>query len=189
MSPESALERLLKGNQRFVDQRMHHSDYLMQVQNTADGQYPFAAVLGCIDSRAPAELIFNQGIGDIFHVRVAGNIVNEDVLGSLEYACRVAGAKLVLVMGHTSCGAVTSAVQKVELGNITALLAKIAPAIEAMGDQPLEVDTVAHRNVELNIRRIRGESRILADMEAGGEILIRGAMYDVATGLVSLLDE
>lgn len=189
MSPEMALERLLKGNQRFVEQRMQHSDYLLQVQKTADGQYPFAAVLGCIDSRAPAELLFNQGIGDIFHVRVAGNIVNEDVLGSLEYACRVAGAKLVLVMGHTSCGAVTSAVQKVQMGNITALLSKIAPAIAAMGDEPVEVDHVARKNVQLNIRRLREESEILSEMESGGEIWIRGAMYDVASGRVSLLDD
>ena len=145
-------------------------------------------MLGCIDSRAPAELIFDQGIGDIFNARVAGNIVNEDILGSLEYACHVAGSKLILVLGHTACGAVTAACNRVELGNITALLSKITPAVSAFGQAEVEVDDVARENVRLNVRRIREESEILSNMETGGEIAIRGAMYDVATGKVSMLD-
>jgi carbonic anhydrase len=189
MSPEEALERLLEGNRRFTAQQIEKQDYREQVRQTASGQYPFAAVLGCIDSRVPAEVIFDQGIGDIFNARVAGNIVNEDMLGSLEYACKVAGSKLILVMGHTACGAVSLAVNQVELGNITSLLSKISPAIQSSGDAPLEVDNVARNNVQLSIRRIREESEILADMESLGQIQLHGAMYDVATGSVSLVDE
>lgn len=189
MSPEEALERLLEGNRRFTAQQIEKQDFREQVRQTAGGQYPFAAVLGCIDSRVPAEVIFDQGIGDIFNARVAGNIVNEDILGSLEYACKVAGSKLILVMGHTACGAVSSAVSQVELGNITTLLSKITPAIQSSGDAPLEVDKVARNNVQLSIRRIREESKILADMESQGQIRLQGAMYDVATGSVSLVEE
>lgn len=189
MSPDEALERLLEGNRRFTAQGNEKQDYREQVRQTAGGQYPFAAVLGCIDSRVPAEVIFDQGIGDIFNARVAGNIVNEDILGSLEYACKVAGSKLILVMGHTACGAVSSAVSQVELGNITSLLSKISPAIQSSGDAPLEVDNVARNNVQLSISRIREESEILADMESLGQIRLQGAMYDVATGSVSLVDE
>lgn len=187
MKPSEALERLLEGNRRFVEQGMEEQEYREQVHQTAGGQYPFAAVLGCIDSRVPSELVFDQGIGDIFNARVAGNIVNEDILGSLEYACKVAGSKLILVLGHTSCGAVGAAVKQVELGNITALLSKIRPALPEQGDAPLEVDEVASRNVHLSIGRIREESKILAEMESAGEILIKGAMYDVSSGKVSLL--
>ena len=129
MTPEEALNRLLVGNRRFVENQSERPDLSEQVRASGTGQYPFAAVLGCIDSRAPAELIFDQGIGDIFNARVAGNIVNEDILGSLEYACKVAGSKFILVLGHTACGAVTAACNHVELGNITTLLSKIAPAV------------------------------------------------------------
>jgi carbonic anhydrase len=188
MTPEQALERLLEGNRRFRKNRPARPDLAAQVKDTASGQNPFASVLGCIDSRAPSELIFDQGIGDLFNARVAGNIVNEDILGSLEYACHVAGSKLILVLGHTSCGAVTAACNHVEMGNITALLSKIAPAVNAFGSAHADVDEVAMENVRLNIRRIREESEILANMEATGEIQIRGAMYDVATGKVTLLD-
>jgi carbonic anhydrase len=188
MTPEQALERLLEGNRRFRKNRPARPDLAAQVKDTASGQNPFASVLGCIDSRAPSELIFDQGIGDLFNARVAGNIVNEDILGSLEYACHVAGSKLILVLGHTSCGAVTAACNGVELGNITTLLSKIAPAVNAFGSAHADVDEVAMENVRLNIRRIREESEILANMEATGEIQIRGAMYDVATGKVTLLD-
>ena len=189
MKPAKALERLLEGNRRFVEQGMDEQEYQEQVNQTAGGQYPFAAVLGCIDSRVPSELVFDQGIGDIFNARVAGNVVNEDILGSLEYACKVAGSKLILVLGHTSCGAVGAAVNQVELGNITALLSKIKPALPGTGDASMEVDEVAKRNVHLSIRRIREESKILAEMESKGEILIKGAMYDVSSGKVSLLDQ
>ncbi len=188
MSPDAALERLLEGNERFLLQQLKQANQLEQVRQTADGQYPFAVVLGCIDSRAAAEKIFDQGIGDIFNARVAGNIVNEDILGSLEYACKVIGSKLVLVLGHTACGAVISAVQQVELGNITALLSKITPAVQAFGEDP-DVDEVAKENVRLSIRRIRQESDILAEMESKEEILIKGAIYDVTTGKVSVVDE
>jgi carbonic anhydrase len=189
MKPAKALERLLEGNRRFVEQGMDEQEYQEQVNQTAGGQYPFAAVLGCIDSRVPSELVFDQGIGDIFNARVAGNVVNEDILGSLEYACKVAGSKLILVLGHTSCGAVGAAVNQVELGNIRALLSKIKPALPGTGDASMEVDEVAKRNVHLSIRRIREESKILAEMESKGEILIKGAMYDVSSGKVSLLDQ
>jgi carbonic anhydrase len=188
MSPEEALNHLLVGNRRFVENQLERPDLLEQVRVTAAGQYPFAAVLGCIDSRAPAELIFDQGIGDIFNARVAGNIVNVDILGSLEYACKVAGSKLILVLGHTACGAVTAACNQVELGNITALLSKIAPAVDSFGNARVEVDEVARQNVQLNIRRIKDESQILSEMESSGQIQIRGAMYDVGTGKVMLLD-
>lgn len=188
LTPEEALNRLLDGNGRFLENQHKKTDLPEQVSATAAGQYPFAAVLGCIDSRAPAELIFDQGIGDIFNARVAGNIVNEDILGSLEYACKVAGSKLILILGHTSCGAVTAACNQVELGNITALLSKITPAVESFGNTSIDVDEVAGQNVHMNIQRIREESEILSAMESSGEIQIRGAMYDVATGKVTLLD-
>lgn len=188
MNPDLALERLLEGNKRFLLQQLDQANVIEEVRQTAEGQYPFAVVLGCIDSRAAAEIIFDQRIGDIFNARVAGNIVNEDILGSLEYACKVVGSKLVLVLGHTACGAVTSAVQQVELGNITALLSKIKPAVLAFGEDP-DVDEVAKENVRLSIRKIRHESEILSEMESKGEILIEGAIYDVKTGKVSLVDE
>jgi carbonic anhydrase len=188
MSPEEALNRLLEGNQRFLDNTKKRNDLRAQVAGTASDQYPFAAILGCIDSRAPSELIFDQGIGDIFTARVAGNIVNEDILGSLEYACHVVGSKLILVLGHTSCGAVTAACNHVEMGNITALLSKITPALKVYRDTSDNVDEVARENVRLNVLRIRKESEILAQMEANGQIKIRGAMYDVATGEVSILE-
>ena len=188
MTPEAALTRLLDGNRRFVEKRQKRPDLSEQVRATSAGQHPFAAVLGCIDSRAPAELVFDQGIGDIFNARVAGNIVNEDILGSLEYACKVAGSKLILVLGHTACGAVTAACNRVELGNITALLSKITPAVDSFGNAAVEVDEVARQNVQMNIQRIKAESEILSEMESSGAIQIRGAMYDVASGKVALLD-
>lgn len=188
MPPEEALNQLLDGNRRFVENQHKRPDLSEQVRTTAAGQYPFAAVLGCIDSRAPAELIFDQGIGDIFNARVAGNIVNEDILGSLEYACKVAGSKLILVLGHTACGAVTAACKRMELGNITALLSKITPAVVSFGNASPEVDEVARQNVMLNVQRIREESQILSEMESNGEIQIQGAMYDVGIGKVTLLD-
>jgi carbonic anhydrase len=187
MTPAGALEQLKAGNQRFLAGTMHSRDYSQEVGETAGGQFPFAAVLGCIDSRATAEQLFDQGVGDLFNARVAGNIVNEDILGSLEYACKVAGAKLILVLGHTACGAVTAATQGVELGNITALLSKITPVVDSL-DEKVAVDEVAEHNVQHSIERIRKESAILKEMELEGKILIKGAMYDVATGEVRFLD-
>jgi carbonic anhydrase len=188
MTPDEALNRLMEGNQRFVSKQHKKTDLMEQVHASAGGQYPFAAVLGCIDSRVPAELIFDQGIGDIFNARVAGNIVNEDILGSLEYACKVAGSKLILVLGHTACGAVTAACKRVELGNITPLLSKITPAVDSFGEKLPEVDEVSRKNVQMSMERIKTESEILMEMINKGEIQIQGGMYDVASGKVSLLD-
>jgi len=186
-SPEVAIELLKEGNKRFVDKDSTQRDLLSQVGKTSTGQFPFAALLSCIDSRVPAELVFDQGIGDIFNVRVAGNIVNEDVLGSLEYSCKVAGSKVVVVMGHTKCGAVTAACKHVELGNITHLLNKIQPAVTVASNGEVDdaaIERVALKNIELSIERIREESPILAEMEKNGDIKIVAAIYDVASGLV-----
>ncbi len=165
-----------------------------QVSETSSGQYPFAVVLSCIDSRVPVELVFDQGIGDIFSARVAGNIVNEDILGSIEYACKVAGSKIVVVLGHTKCGAVTSACQGVELGNITALLNKIKPAVDLIrsGNEEMSneaVEEVSVLNVKLSIDRIRKESPILLEMEKNKEIEIVGALYHVSDGKVEFFKE
>ncbi|MGA9270071.1 MAG: carbonic anhydrase family protein [Lutimonas sp.] len=188
--PKDAMTRLKEGNHRFLQNSKTERDLLTQVEKTGSGQFPFAALLSCIDSRVPAELVFDQGIGDIFNVRVAGNIVNEDILGSLEYSCKVAGSKLVLVLGHTRCGAVTSACKHVELGNITPLLDKIQPAVGSVvkGDlTPELIEEVAVKNVENSIEQIRKESPILKEMEDNGEIVIAGAIYDVASGAVEFL--
>ena len=191
MSPTVALNSLLEGNKRFTQQLQVNRDLMSQVSDTATGQFPFAAILSCIDSRVPAEIVFDQGIGDLFSVRVAGNVVNEDVLGSLEYACKVAGSKLVLVMGHTKCGAVTAACENVELGNITSLLAKIKPAIALSENNSssgaISVENVSVKNVGISIETLRKESPILAEMEQQGLIQIVGAIYDVASGIVSVI--
>ena len=187
ITPAEALEQLKAGNRRFISGERLLRDYAREVSETAGGQFPFAAILGCIDSRAPAEQLFDQGVGDLFNARVAGNIVNEDILGSLEYACNVAGARLILVLGHTSCGAVTAATQGVKLGNITALLSKITPVVDRL-EKGADVDEVAEQNVKHSIERIRKESTILKDMEQAGKIIVTGAMYDVATGKVHFLD-
>jgi len=190
LSPKDAYNMLVEGNKRFTQSVKTDRDLLSQVSETSGGQYPFAVVLSCIDSRVPAELVFDQGIGDIFSARVAGNIVNEDVLGSMEYACKVAGSKVVVVMGHSKCGAVTSACKHVELGNITALLDKIQPAVNAVDEEmsDAKVEKVAAMNVQLSIERIRKESSILAEMEAAGEIKMVGAMYSVADGSVTFYE-
>jgi len=187
LTPTDAFNMLVEGNKRFTQNSKSDRDLLSQVSETSGGQYPFAVVLSCIDSRVPAELVFDQGIGDIFSARVAGNIVNEDVLGSMEYACKVAGSKVVVVMGHSKCGAVTAACKHVELGNITALLDKIQPAVNAVDEEMSDskVEKVAAMNVQLTIERIRKESSILAEMEAAGEIMMVGAMYSVADGSVT----
>ena len=165
-----------------------------QVNDTSDGQFPFATILSCIDSRVSAELVFDQGLGDIFSVRIAGNFVNEDILGSMEFASKLAGTKLIVVLGHTSCGAVKGACDDAKMGNLTKLIEKITPAVNAVtepSDSSLRnsknldfVDTVSKKNVELTIERIHAESPILSEMEKSGEILIIGAMYDINTGAV-----
>ncbi|MDX2360362.1 MAG: carbonic anhydrase [Crocinitomicaceae bacterium] len=192
ITPEYALQILKEGNWRFEQNVRSLRDLRSQVKETKEAQYPFAAILSCIDSRVPAELVFDQGIGDIFSLRVAGNIVNEDMLGSLEYACKVAGSKIIVVLGHTKCGAVTAACNKVELGNITPLLKKITAADDIIGqhkerisDQSIEV--VAMENVKNSVERIKAESPILLEMLENNEINIVGAIYDVAKGRVDFL--
>jgi carbonic anhydrase len=191
ITPLKALEMLKEGNKRFLNKQQTDRDLNEQVAATAGGQFPFAAILGCIDSRVPAEHVFDMGVGDVFNARVAGNIVNEDILGSLEYSCKVAGSKLILVLGHTACGAVTAACQNVELGNITALLSKIKPAVNAFSKEiasnDYSVDAVATQNVIDSIADLRAGSPILAEMENNGEIKIAGAMYDVKSGEVKFL--
>ncbi|MDA8644308.1 carbonic anhydrase family protein [Flavobacteriaceae bacterium] len=194
MTPSSSMEELKKGNQRFVEKKPLNRDLMQQVSETSTGQYPFATVLSCIDSRVSSELIFDQGIGDIFSVRIAGNFVNEDILGSMEFACKLAGTKLIVVLGHTACGAVKGACDHARLGNLTALINKIEPAVEAVKEPQEEslrnssnidfVNTVAEKNVEMTIAEIRSSSPVLAEMEQNGEIKIVGGMYDISTGLV-----
>jgi carbonic anhydrase len=189
MTPAEALERLMEGNRRFTSGVQLNVPLIRQAKITADDQFPFAAILACSDSRSPAEHIFHLGIGQIFSVRIAGNIVNRDILGSLEYSCKVLGSKLILVMGHTSCGAVTAACTGVKMGNITPLLSRLQGVIDTFHEKPLEVDQVAERNVLHSILQIRQESPVLTEMEEEGEIMIRGAMYDLASGRVTLLNE
>ena len=190
ITPDRAIEMLLNGNKRFLENNFLNRDYSSQVNDTSSGQYPFAAVLSCIDSRVPVELIFDQGIGDVFSARVAGNIVNEDMLGSIEYACKVAGSKLILVLGHSKCGAVTAACKNVELGNITALLSKIKPAVESCSGIEFDddgIEQVIVENVKKSIDYIRKDSPLLLEMETNNEIKIAGAVYDVSSGHVKLL--
>lgn len=193
VTPEQVLERFKQGNQRFASGHGTQRNYAQQVRDTAKGQYPLGSVVSCIDSRAPAEIVLDQGIGDIFNARVAGNIVNEDILGSLEFASKVAGAKLIVVMGHTSCGAIKGACDDVQMGNLTGLLAKIMPAVAAVPNDGKDrssknyefVERVADANVRQNVQLIRDHSPILKEMEDKGEIKIVGAMYDVASGRVT----
>ena len=178
ITPNKAIEMLTEGNQRFLNKNVLNRDLHAQVLATSGGQNPYAVVLSCIDSRVPVELTFDQGIGDIFSARVAGNVVNEDVLGSIEYACGVAGSKAILVLGHTKCGAVTAACQGVELGNITALLSKIKPAINEVKERTgaVDVEEVTKSNVRQSIIEIRSKSTMLSDLEKEGSIKIVGAV-------------
>lgn len=197
ITPANALELLKEGNGRFVSKQTAKRDLNEQVQQTSSGQYPFATILSCIDSRVPAELVFDQGIGDVFSSRIAGNFVNADILGSMEFACKLAGTKLILVLGHTACGAVKGACDHAELGNLTSMLENIAPAVNAVAEpqDPAQrnsqnidfVNAVGTKNVELTIDRIRKESPVLAEMEEAGEIQIVGGMYDLASGKVNFL--
>ena len=189
ITPNNAQEILKTGNERFVKNLRSTKNFQEQVITTSGGQYPFAVVLSCIDSRVPAEIVFDQGIGDLFSVRVAGNIVNEDILGSIEYGCKVAGSKIIVVLGHTKCGAITSACKHVELGNITALLSKIEPAVKKVNKEVSDasIEETAIVNVELSMERIRKESPILKEMEKNGEIKIVGASYNVSNGVVTFL--
>ena len=195
MTPVLSLEVLKKGNKRFIANQKAPRDLMQQVAETSKGQYPFATVLSCIDSRVSSELIFDQGIGDLFSVRIAGNFVNEDILGSMEFACKLAGTKLVVVLGHTACGAVKGACDHARLGNLTALIKKIEPAVAAV-KEPEEaslrnssnldfVNDVAVKNVVMTIDQIRSESSVLAEMEKKGEIQIVGGMYNIDSGEVN----
>lgn len=191
LTPDKAKEILLEGNQRFVNSLRLNRNYLQQVNETSEGQYPFAVVLSCIDSRTSAELIFDQGLGDIFSARIAGNIVNEDILGSMEFACKVAGSKLIVVLGHTSCGAVKGACDHVELGHLSGLLHKIKPSVDAVkyagerNSKNMEfVEKVAERNVLNMLKEIPEKSPIIREMLEKGQIGIVGGMYNVETGAV-----
>lgn len=194
LSPPRALEVLREGNRRFVDNLREHHDLLQQVNETREEQFPFAVILSCMDSRTSAELIFDQGLGDIFSVRVAGNCLNEDVLGSMEFACKIAGSRLVVVLGHTKCGAVTGACDDLRMGNLSALLDKIRPAVEkTITEGPRNstnekfVEKVATNNVIQVIEQIPQHSPILKELLEAGEIGIVGGIYDVNTGVVTFL--
>ncbi|SFW54308.1 carbonic anhydrase family protein [Cellulophaga fucicola] len=198
MTPEKSLRFLKEGNQRFQNNLKANRNLLEQVNDTSDGQFPFATILSCIDSRVSSELVFDQGLGDIFSVRIAGNFVNEDILGSMEFGCKLAGTKLIVVLGHTSCGAIKGACDNAELGNLTAMLSKIKPAVNAVTEPKEEdlrnsknlefVDNVAAKNVQLTIDRIVAESEVLAEMQSKGEIKIVGAMYDINSGAVNFYE-
>jgi carbonic anhydrase len=195
LTPEIAKEILLEGNKRFVSNLKVNRNLLQQVNETAQGQYPFAIILSCIDSRTSAELIFDQGLGDIFSTRIAGNIVNEDILGSMEFACKVAGSKLIVVLGHTNCGAIKGACDQVELGHLTGLISKIKPSVEAVkseGERNSKnmafVEKVAELNVVRMTEEIKKKSSILREMIDIGEIGIVGGMYNVETGVVEFYD-
>jgi carbonic anhydrase len=198
MTPKKSLQYLKEGNIRFQNNLKANRNLLEQVNDTSEGQFPFATVLSCIDSRVSAELVFDQGLGDIFSARIAGNFVNEDILGSMEFACKLAGTRLLVVLGHTACGAVKGACDNARLGNLTAMLRKIKPAVTGTTspeDSSLRnssnsefVDNVSAKNVHLNIERILDESDVLADMQRNGEIQIIGAMYDIKTGVVDFYE-
>lgn len=196
LTPQAVLEDFKEGNERYMNNNLTPWNYVEQAEKTASGQYPEAVVLSCLDSRVPVEHIFDKGIGDIFVGRVAGNFVNVDMLGSLEFATQVAGSKLVVIMGHESCGAVKSAIDDVQLGNITAMLEKIKPAVEMTnnydGEQTTQnseyVTRVVENNVRYTIQEIREKSQLIRQLEEEGDILIVGAFYDLDTGKVTFLD-
>lgn len=199
ITPGLALDILKNGNERFINNLKEHRNLLEQVNLTRDGQWPFATILSCIDSRTSAELIFDQGLGDIFSIRIAGNIVNTDILGSMEFACKVAGSKLIVVLGHTKCGAVKGACDHVEMGNLTELLSKLQPSVYAErqttdintrnAKNPEFVENVASINVRRSVQSIIERSFILEEMVNNGEIGIVGAMYDIETGKVEFYDD
>jgi len=197
ITPAKALDLLKDGNKRFVNNLKINRNLLQQANETSDGQHPFAIILSCIDSRTSAELIFDQGLGDIFSVRIAGNIVNEDILGSMEFACKVAGSKIIIVLGHTKCGAVKGACDHVEMGNLTALLTKIRPAVDdetkttdnRNSGNATFVENVATINVKRTVRAIMERSTILKEMIQNGEIGIAGGTHDISTGEVTFYED
>jgi carbonic anhydrase len=196
ISPSMALDLLKEGNKRFVSNLKINRNLLQQANETSDGQHPFAVILSCIDSRTSAELIFDQGLGDVFSVRIAGNIVNEDILGSMEFGCKVAGAKIIVVLGHTKCGAIKGACDNVELGNLTSLIAKIKPAVDQemitsnnrTSSNASFVENVAELNVSLSVKNILLQSPIIAEMVKNDEIGIIGGVHDISTGEVKFFE-
>lgn len=196
ITPSMALDLLKDGNKRFVSNLKINRNLLQQANETSDGQHPFAVILSCIDSRTSAELIFDQGLGDIFSVRIAGNVVNKDILGSMEFGCKVAGAKMIVVLGHTKCGAIKGACDNVEMGNLTGLIDKIKPAVEQEcstianrnSSNDIFVEKVAELNVGLSVKNILLHSPILADMVKNGEIGIVGGIHDIKTGEVNFFE-
>lgn len=194
LSPSDVIEELKRGNERFRSEKMVPRDYLAAQETSAKGQYPAAVILGCLDSRVPAEIVFDVGIGDTFIARVAGNVVNDDILGSMEYGCAVSGSKVILVLGHTACGAIKGCIDDVVLGNLTGLLARIKPALastkyegEKSSKNYAYVNAIAERNVTLTVAEIHRRSPVLEDLSKKGTIAIVGAMYDLATGVVRFL--
>lgn len=197
ITPAMALDILKKGNDRFINNLKANRNLLQQANETSDGQHPFAVILSCIDSRTSAELIFDQGLGDVFSIRIAGNIINEDILGSMEFGCKVAGSKIIVVLGHTKCGAVKGACDHVEMGNLTALLSKLQPAVydektvaenRNSGNKDF-VEKVAAINVKRSVHAIIERSPILKEMIEKGEIGIVGGIHDLSTGLVTFFPE
>jgi carbonic anhydrase len=197
LTPDDVLQSLKEGNKRFASGALTLRDHSKQIRDAINGQYPKAIILSCIDSRVPVEDVFDKGIGDLFVARVAGNVINEDILGSMEFSCKISGAKLVLVIGHEFCGAIKGAIDNVQMGNLTALLKKITPAVQACGHyyngektskNPEFVDLVIQQNVKITVENIRKQSEILRAMEQNGEIKIIGAYYDMDYGIVSFFD-
>ena len=196
ISPQMALELLKDGNKRFINNLKVNRNLLQQANETSDGQHPFAVILSCIDSRTSAELIFDQGLGDVFSVRIAGNVVNEDILGSMEFGCKVAGAKIIVVLGHTKCGAVKGACDNVALGNLTGLIDKIKPSVEKEtntianrnSSNSIFVENVAALNVQHSVEMILDKSTIIAEMVSNGEIMIVAGVHDITTGEVKFFE-
>ena len=196
LTPQLALDILKEGNQRFVNNIKAHRNLLEQANETKSGQFPFATILSCIDSRTSAELIFDQGLGDVFSIRIAGNILNDDILGSMEFACKLAGSKLIVVLGHTKCGAIEGACDNVEIGHITTLLNKVKPAIEIETETKADrnsknkafVNNVTKNNVTVTVQQVKEQSPLLREMEQSGKIKIIGGLYDLDTGIVTFYE-
>lgn len=197
LTPQTSLTALMDGNKRFLGQSPAERSIIEQVKATATGQYPFACVLSCIDSRVPVEMVFDQGIGDLFSARIAGNFVNDDILGSMEFACKLAGSKVIMILGHTSCGGVKGACDNAELGLLTQMLGKIKPAVDAVTTPPgtdrssknkTFVNDVAAENVRLNVKAVTQRSAVLRELVEAGELIVVGAMYDVASGKVTMVE-
>lgn len=196
LTPTEVVQLMKDGNQRFLDNKPLERNFMEQIKSTSGGQYPMATVLGCIDSRVPHEIVFDKGVGDIFSARIAGNFINSDILGSLEFATAVAGSKVIVVLGHSECGAVKGACDNVEMGNLTSTLSNIAPAVYAVGHKhkvkssknKAFVNDVAHANVDMTVRNIANRSPIIRNLIAKGDLIVIGAMHDVVTGKVEFFD-